>query len=138
MKKLIIISLLLVSLSAYAWNSFMDKCIESWVGYPLDSVMKKWGYPDQEKTIAGKKLYIWETYETTFNQRGGTTIVTKDKKGRETVFSSGGEPEIEYCKKILEVDEKNIVVNGQWSGNDCPMFYMVGKKLVNPNNDKWV
>lgn len=139
MKKFILISLLIIPLSASAWEFFMDKCIQSWIGYPLDSVIKNWGYPDQEKNIAGKKLYIWETYDydTDIVPGSGFSIVSTDKKGRETIFTSGGETKLEYCRKTLETDDNNIIINGQWKGNDCPQFYMVGKKLVNPANDEW-
>ena len=138
MKKLIIISILLISLSAYAWESFMDKCIHSWVGYPLDSVIKKWGYPDEEKNIAGKKLYIWETIDyDTDTTVGGFSVSSTDKKGRETVFSSGGEAVLEYCKKILETDNNGTIIDGHRKGNDCPKFCTLGKKFVNPLNDPW-
>ena len=137
MKKFILVCFLLIPLSACAWESFMDKCIKSWIGYPLDSVMERWGYPDSEKNIAGKKLYIWETYDTDVDYIGGTSITTTDNKGRETTFSMGGVPQTEYCIKTLETDNNNIVVNGQWKGNDCPKFYMLGKKYVNPANDQW-
>lgn len=137
MKKILIISLLIVPLGAYAWESFMDKCIQSWIGYPLDAVIKKWGYPDNEQNIAGKKLYIWETVDYDVDTDSGWSISSTDKKGRETIFSSGGVPKIEYCRKTLETDEKGIIVNGQWKGNDCPKFYLVGKKYVNPANDEW-
>ena len=138
MKKLILISLLLIPLSAFAWESFMDKCIKSWIGYPLNSVINKWGYPDQEKNIAGRQLYIWETYDyDSDNTTGGFSITSTDKKGRETTFSSGGVPQVEYCKKTLETDQNGIIINGQWTGNACPNFYVVGKKLVNPENNEW-
>ena len=128
----------MIPLCAYARESFMDKCIQSWVGYPLDSVIKKWGYPDQEKHIAGKTLYIWETYDYDNEiHTGGTTVISKDKKGRRTIYTSGGETIIEYCKKTIETDKNNIIINGQWDGNACPNFYMTGKKLVNPENDEW-
>ena len=139
MKKFVLICLLIVPLSACAWDLFMDKCIASWIGYPLDSVIKSWGYPDEEKNIAGKKLYIWEERDYDINTDRGSrfSISSTDKKGRETVFSSGGEPEVEYCRKILEADDNNVIVNGQWKGNACPLFYTLGKKYVNPANDDW-
>lgn len=139
MKKLILIIVLLMPLTAYAWESFMDKCIKSWVGYPLDSVMTKWGYPEEERNIAGKKLYVWTTYDydTEVVEGTGITITSTDKKGNETTFSTGGQLKIEFCRKILEVDKNNIVLNGQWEGNYCPKFYWLGKKLVNPENDEW-
>ncbi len=139
MKKLIILCLLLTPLSAFAWDSFMDKCIRSWIGYPLDSVIKSWGYPVQEKNIAGKKLYIWETYDYDTDVIDGTgwTITSTDRKGRETSFTSGGQLKVEFCRKIIEVDNNKNVVGGQWEGNDCPKFYLVGKKYVNPANNEW-
>ncbi len=139
MKKLIILCILMIPLSAVAWESFMDKCIASWIGYPLDSVIKKWGYPEYEKNIAGKKLYVWETYDydTEVVEGTGMTISTKDSKGRETSFTSGGQLKVEFCRKILEVDKNNTVVGGQWEGNDCPKFYVLGKKYVNPENNEW-
>ncbi len=137
MKKFVLISLLLIPVWAYGFEFFMDKCIKSWIGYPLDSVIQRWGYPDQEKNIAGKKLYVWETFDTDIEYRGGWSVTSTDKKGNETTFSSGGVPQIEYCQKIIETDSNNIVINGQWKGNACPNFYIVGKKLVNPQNDQW-
>ena len=139
MKKLIILCILMMPLSAIAWESFMDKCIDSWIGYPLDSVIKKWGYPEYEKNIAGKKLYVWETYDydTDVVEGTGMTITSTDSKGRETSFTSGGQLKVEFCRKILEVDKNNTIVGGQWEGNDCPKFYVLGKKYVNPENNVW-
>lgn len=135
MKKIILICLLLIPASAYAWETFMDKCIKSWIGYPLNSLIKLWGYPDEEKNIAGKKLYIWIDYDYDTNiNTGGISISTKDKKGRETLFSIGGEPVVNYCKKTIEVNENNIITNGSWKGNNCPLLY--GGGLMNPQNKK--
>jgi len=134
MKKYILIILLLFSSSAYAWETYMDKCIKSWIGYPLDAMIKQWGYPEEEKSIAGKKLYIWVDYDyDTDANAGGISISSTDKKGRETVFSIGGEPVVNYCKKTIEVDENNVITNGSWKGNSCPLLYG-GKKLMNPQN----
>lgn len=138
MKKLLLVVILLIPLNAYAWQSFMDKCIASWIGYPLDSLIKSWGYPDDEKTIAGKKLLIFETYDTNYDAGGGVTVVSTDKKGNNTIISSGGGSEIEYCKTTFEIDENNIVIGGNSKGNACPAFYFMGKKLVNPANNPWV
>ena len=139
MKKFIIVCLLLFPLAAYAGNSFMDKCVKSWIGYSLDSVTKSWGFPEYEKNIAGKKLYVWETYDydSEIIEGSGMTISSKDSRGNETSFTMGGKVKVEYCKKIVEVDSNNIVTDAHWEGNDCPRFYVVGKKFVNPANDEW-
>jgi len=39
------------ALSAYAWETYMYKSIKSWIGYPLDSLIKQCGYPDEEKAV---------------------------------------------------------------------------------------
>lgn len=136
---LLLSSIMLLTSTAFARDSFMDKCIKSWIGYPLDSVIEKWGYPDQEKVIAGKKLFVWETYDydTNFHSGGGVAVISTDKKGNNTIIASGGQPQIEHCQKTLETDENNNIINGQWKGNICPKFYVMGKKFVNPLNDEW-
>ena len=65
MKKFFYVAVLLfLSVNcAYAWEFFMQKCIASWICYPVDSVINRWGYPDREQNIAGKKLLIWINYE---------------------------------------------------------------------------
>lgn len=136
MKKIFLICLLLFSVSAYAWDSYLDKCIKSWIGYPLDNLIQQWGYPDEEKNIAGKNLYIWIDYDYDTNTNiGGISISSTDKKGHETVLSFGGEAAVEYCKKTIEVDNNNIITNGFWKGNNCPLLYG-GKKLMNQRNKK--
>ncbi len=40
----------------------------------------------------------------------------------------------EFCKKTIEADENNIIINGSWKGNNCPLLY--GLKLMNPQNKK--
>jgi len=136
MKKFVLICLLLmVSASAYAWETYMDKSIKSWIGYPLDSLIKQWGYPDEQKDIAGKKLYIWIDYDyNNSTNSGGISISKTDKKGRETTFSMGGETIADFCKKTIEADENNIIINGSWKGNNCPLLY--GSKLMNSQNKK--
>ena len=139
MKRFILISLLiLIPLNAFGWEFFMEKCIQSWVGYSLDSLISKWGYPDNERSIAGRKLYEWITYDNNVEYVGGLTITSTDKKGNETSISAGGVPKVEYCRKTIEVNEDNIIQGGQYDGTFCPKFYFAGKKLVNPQNNPWV
>ena len=101
-------------------KSTMKKVMDSWIGENLETVIDHWGYPTQEKTIAGKKLYYWinSSYEVLGNQYG--------------VY--GGDS---TCNRILEVDKNNRVIKWQWEGNNCPATYFTGKKFVNPNNNPW-
>ena len=140
MKKILLTAVcLLIPVSPFAYDSFMDKCMNSWVGYPLNSVIKKWGYPDSDKNIAGHKLYIWERSRTVQNSSYETTKERKDSKGRTyyETYTSGGSTEVEYCRRIIEVDENDNVTSGQWKGNDCPIMYFTGQDWVNPENDEW-
>ena len=124
----------MIAPAAYAWENYMDRCIKSWIGYPLDALIKQWGYPDEEKNFAGKKLYVWIDYDYDTNTNaGGFSVSSTDRKGRETVFSVGGEAVVDYCKKTIEVNENNIIINGSWKGNDCPILYG-SKKLMNQQN----
>ena len=135
MKKIILISILLTATCAYGWEAFMDRCIKSWIGYPLDAMIKQWGYPDEEKNVAGKKLFIWIDYDYNNNRNSsGISISSTDKKGNKTVFSVGGENIADFCKKTIETDENNIIINGSWKGNSCPLLY--GSKLMNPQNKR--
>ena len=135
MKKVFLICVCLLSVSALAWESFMDKCIQSWVGYPLESVIEKWGYPNRKKEMADKKVLVWEKFDNNYEENMNNFYV--DKMWNENAFPSANVLKIDYCRKILEVNTENIVINGRWEGNDCPKFYKFGKEYVNPKNDKW-
>lgn len=140
MKKILLTALcLLIPAGAFSFELFMDKCMRSWVGYPLNSVIKKWGYPDKDRNIAGHKLYIWEKSRMVQNSSYETTKERKDYKGRTyyETYSSGGSMEEEYCRRTIEVDENDKIIDAQWKGNDCPMMYFTGKDWVNPENDEW-
>lgn len=98
----------------------MQRIMDSWIGENLETVIDHWGYPTQEKTIAGKKLYYW--INSSYNVSGNQYVVY------------GGES---ICNRILEVDKNNNVIKWQWEGNSCPATYITGKKFVNPNNNPW-
>ena len=50
----------------------MNRIMDSWIGENIETVIDHWGYPTQEKTIAGKKLYYWinSSYTVSGNQYG--------------------------------------------------------------------
>ena len=124
MKKLILTILLMTLIPTVSFaigtKDTMKRIMDSWIGVNLETVIEHWGYPTQEKIIAGKKLYYWinRSYEVSGNQY--------------VVY--GGESS---CNRILEVDKNNNVIKWQWEGNSCPATYFTGKKFVNPNNNPW-
>ena len=142
MKKILLflIVLFVSVVNAFAGEPFMNKALSSWVGYPINAVIKSWGYPDNQQTIAGQNIYIWEERHTSQNSTYERSYLKTDKKGRTYVdsYTSGGGTMEFYCKRILEVDSENKVSGFSYKGNSCPAaYYFVGKKLVNPDNDEW-
>lgn len=93
----------------------IEKNIEAkYVGQPLDNVIQMIGYPSREMTIAGHKLYLWETQNTltlttptsdTSTGYAGTTPVSVTTYGNHT------ETYNYHCTLKLEVDDQNVVVN---------------------------
>lgn len=101
-------------------EEFMVKALNSWKGYSIDDVIASWGYPNNEKQIAGRNLVYWTNgqYHISGNQ----------------YYISGEES---YCTKILEIDKNKKVISWQYEGNSCPNFYFTGSSLINPQNNEW-
>ena len=135
MKKFFLICLCLMFTSALAWESFMDKCIKSWIGYPIESVIEKWGYPNKERETSEKKLLVWEKYDMHYNENLNSYYADVMLGGNN--FPSANVLDIDYCRVTLEINSEKVVVGGKWDGNDCPKFYRFGKDYVNPKNNKW-
>lgn len=119
MKKIIIFLIIFLSSSAVFANNSMGRVIQSWIGENIDTVISYWGYPSKEKTIAGHHLYIWQ----------GNRITQYNS----TTYSSY----TTFCDRMLEVNDKSIVIAGGHKGSNCPIY--IGKKhhWVNPNNNYW-
>lgn len=124
MKKILIICLLMLGmfLPTFA-EDFMKEALKSWFGYPIESVIKCWGFPTDEKTIAEHHLYYYNysssSYVPATNTRNGYVSTS-------------------YLNITFEVDKNNKIVSYEYKSNCAPNFYFTGKKYVNPDNDKWV
>lgn len=151
-KSLSLMVAILIALPVFAdTKSFMEKCLNSWVGYSMDEVMSSWGYPTGEREIAGKHLYFWNVQKVGYvpqtSNTYGHTNATANYYGygsaygngtyNSTTTTYGGYSVTYYCNRTLEVDADNKVVSWQWEGNFCPSTYFAGKKWVNPQNDEW-
>ena len=139
MKKFLSVLLVLlcaaISVFAFGVDDTMSKVMDSWKGCHIDQVIDRWGYPTDEKTIAGHKLYIWKTERTVTTDGYSTTKERKDSKGRTyyTTETTNGSTEVYTAERIIEVDDNNIVIKGRWSGNDLPFTFMgVAKDWLNP------
>ena len=140
MKKFLSIILLMFSMQvstfAFGVDSTMTTVMDSWKGCHIDKVIDRWGYPTEEKTIAGHKIYIWKTERTVTTSEHTTTTPHTDSKGKTyyTTNTYGGGTEVYTSERILEVDDNNIVIKGKYSGNDLPFTFMgVAKDWLNPD-----
>jgi hypothetical protein len=99
----------------------MDRIMGSWQGAPLDAVIAQWGYPHQEQTIAGHKLYRW-FYSKSVTMPASTTgtVTPIGNTAYVNMTTTGGGTFNGNCVRTLEVDERNFVIRWEWSGNNCP------------------
>lgn len=99
--------------------------MNSWKGASLDDVIASWGYPDEEKNIAGKKLYFWNE-EATITIPPTAQTYSNYNAGTDTFFTQtyadmgGNYPR--KCTKILEADKNNVIVGWTLRGNACSGF----------------
>lgn len=139
MKKIIIIliAILLISSEANAigMKSTMNKIMDSWLGENIEKVFMHWGYPDDERNIAGRKLYYWTSSK--FVTAPAYTNATANRYNNTTTINGwtyGGGSINAYCNRMLEVNDKGKVTNWEWKGNDCPFTCQyVYKRWVNPD-----
>ena len=122
-------------------NKTMTTIIESWIGENINTVINQWGFPSEEKVIAGRKIYVWRDNKTidmpsdtsgTINHYGNTSYY------QGTTF--GGQSINAYCNRILEVDKSEKVISGTWEGNNCPFALVLKYKTqwLNQKNSKSV
>lgn len=99
----------------------MDGIMKSWQGQHIDAVISQWGYPHEERNIAGRKLYIWH-HAKGYNLPSQTyvtgTVVGSTVYGTATTY--GGGTFRGNCTRTLEVSPSDVVTAWQWEGNNCP------------------
>ena len=124
MKKILIILFLFIFSTIPAYSGMrktMDSLMESWTGENINSVISLWGNPTEIKTADNGKIYYWnksrDIIAPGFGIYGG---------------AYGG---TSTCNKNFEVDENDIIIKGNWSGNACPMTYRSVKKYLNQKNN---
>ena len=122
MKRYFVTALLVFLLSACSGGfGTMDRIMTSWEGATLDQVISQWGYPHGQQKFAGRTIYIWDRNTTltlpatttgTVNVIGNTAYIN--------TTTTGGRTSNWSCRRILEVNDNNIVIAWQWGGNNCP------------------
>ena len=107
MLKILFSITLMVAMSGCASHVELIDVITSWKGSHVDVAIKESGYPTKEITILGRRAYMWE-------------LEGKPNISRSWTKWDGSSLEGEFCNCILEVDDRNIITDGQLDGDDCP------------------
>lgn len=80
---LIIILLISPHANALGMKSTMNKIMDSWMGEKIEKVFQYWGYPDDERNIAGRNLYYWTSSKFVqhphIQMRQRTGIITRQQ-----------------------------------------------------------
>lgn len=140
MKKIVcLLCLVFLALPVFAGvTEFMERALNSWVGYNINDMINYWGFPTEEKTIANRHIYIWNRTRTQYiPQRTNSTVTPNVYNTQVSSYTTGGYYVTYTCNKTIEVDANNTITSWSWEGNACPGGYRNGKKLVNPANDEW-
>ena len=126
MKHILLLALILIISLPGCTGRTMNRVISSWQGATIDEVMKAWGYPTTEKTVAGHLLYVWEQYNGADVSRGFWPGAAK---------WGGQSIEHKYCNRILEMNSQGNVIGGQWDGTDCPKMFSSWERKAAVSHD---
>jgi hypothetical protein len=121
---IILLGFMLLLLQGCATNEKFVMKYNSWVGQPIDNLVKQVGYPDSTYILANKnKVYVYE------RSRVYTTPVVMPVYAYGYGGYYGGYGMIGYpyaadvvqktCKLFLETNKKGIIVRWGSRGNDC-------------------
>jgi len=121
--KILISFFSLIALSSCSSTKTMNGIMSSWVGSNIDQVIDQWGFPNEEKSINGRKVFIWHHSKQYYlPQTSSTTGTVNPYTGsfNATTYGGGGQTIFGYCDRTLEVDDKKVVKSWEWRGNNCP------------------
>lgn len=103
----------------------MDHAMATWKGAPLEEVVDRWGYPDEDKVVAGHRLIVWHRESTRY--RPTTEFTTGYVRGAPVpVTVRYWERVRSSCSRMVEIDRAERVIGWQWKGDDCCMSLSSG------------
>lgn len=128
MKKMVLVVFSIVLSACSPMRNTMNDVMTSWKGAHIDEAIEQWGYPDESREIAGRKLYVWKTSSTKQLYEKEVTKGRVDAYGNyaEETKTIGGGTWYGDCHRILEVDAEGTITKWEWKGNDCA-FYKGGR-----------
>lgn len=126
-KGLITLLCLAPLLVSCASETYYQAALSSWHGATQATVYRIWGYPDQVETLPnGHPVLIYRTHivgQTPVYSTPSITTVNTDNNNVTVINSSGmiaGGDIYDYqCTTFFELDNKGIVLNTNFRGNNC-------------------
>ena len=141
------IAALALLLTGCATVDTMNYIMGSWEGENVAEVTRAWGYPNEERTFQGRKIYVWtdsqitsmpglttNTTRTSVAVAAGPGQINANVKQNSVGSIIGGGPQSYTCIRTLEVDDKEIVRGWGSQGNGC-CFAAIGGQCaawINP------
>ena len=122
MKMIGVAILMLLLASCVSTKDTMEEIMSSWVGEDIDSVINRWGYPDETQEFNDREIYIWRLRKSVNLAERSTTTGSVDAYGnyQEQTKTTGGGAWHGVCVRKLEVNDDGTIVRWEWEGNNCP------------------
>ncbi|MEY9584066.1 hypothetical protein [Sinorhizobium fredii] len=120
MKKLITTISTLIVLAGCTTMEDLDAGLRDLKGKPYQVAFAKLGFPDNEKTVAGHKVYVWSTsssgsysipkYNTATSYVNGQAIYTNYQTTENVSYDYS-------CEVEVIVDPSGTIAHIKWEGN---------------------
>ncbi len=137
------VATLLLALTACTTFEDIDSGLNQFKGQPVNSLIEVLGFPDDERSIAGRRIIIWNTNENFTIQ----TPITSYGSGTLNTFGQGGYAYGNYqsrttsyvptnvnynCTLLVEINRKNRILGHSIEGNigGCERYASALKPFV--------
>ncbi len=100
-----------------------EDVVRGQVGKTLDQVIADWGFPTNERMVAGRRLVIWEDVDLSYDNvpQVGLNLPIGDN-GSVSATIPLSDPEELACRRVLQINSAEKVVAGTLEGNNCPYY----------------
>jgi len=113
-----LVLMLAVPLAGCGSTQVMTDGMATWRGAGVEQVIGQWGYPDEDKTVAGHHLLVWHRNSSFYAPRYDNSTVWVNGRFVD-VTATVWDRIPTSCTRILEIDRANRVIAWEWKGNDC-------------------
>ena len=100
-----------------------DEVVQARIGQNLSTVISSWGFPTDQKEVAGRDLVYWTQTELSYDDVPQISIEAPiGSSGSISAQIPLAEPTEMTCSRVLEIDSNQVVINAALEGNDCPYY----------------